>query len=117
MSGSQAPALSRTSPQLGSRQAGTEPRRPHSGRELFFKSSTQMMAVSITLGPTFVVGTPRPLFSLSGCREARNRQQYDGLPDDRRFVMIRECSARTPDNVAYFENWLAELEAKLRAKH
>jgi len=68
------------------------------------------------LGP-FVAGTPRPLFSLSGYREARNRQQYDVSPDDRRFVMIREFSTGTPDNVVYVENWLAELEAKLRAKH
>jgi hypothetical protein len=31
--------------------------------------------------------------------------------------MIREVSAGTPDNVVYVENWLAELEAKLKAKH
>jgi serine/threonine-protein kinase len=106
-----------TSSQLVSRQGGTEPRWAHSGRELFFKNGTQMMAVPITLAPTFVAGAPRPLFSLSGYREARNRQQYDVSPDDRRFVMIREFSTGTPDNVVYVENWLAELQAKLRAKH
>ena len=106
-----------TSVQLVSRDGGTEPRWAHSGRELFFKRGTQLMAVPVTPGPTFIAGTPRPLFSLSGYREARNRQQYDVSPDDRRFVMIRESSTGTPDNVVYVENWLAELEAKLRAKH
>jgi hypothetical protein len=74
------------------------------------------MAVPITLGPTFMAGTPRPLFSLSGYREARNRQQYDVSQDDRRFVMIREFSGDASGSVVYVENWLAELEAKVKAK-
>jgi hypothetical protein len=74
------------------------------------------MAVPIAPGPTFVAGTPRPLFPLSGYREARNRQQYDVAPDDRRFVMIREFSDDAPANVVYVENWLAELEAKVKPR-
>ena len=55
---------------LVSRDGGTEPRWAHSGRELFFKGPRQLMAVDIAPGPTFVAGTPRPLFSLSGYRSA-----------------------------------------------
>jgi hypothetical protein len=74
------------------------------------------MAIPITPGPTFVAGTPRPLFPLSGYREARNRQQYDVSPDDRRFVMIRDFSGDAAGNVVYAENWLAELEARVKTK-
>ena len=106
-----------TSFQLVSRDGGTEPRWAHSGRELFFKSGTQLMTVPVAPGPTFVAGTPRPLFSITEYREARNRQQYDVTPDDRRFVMIRDLSGKTPGTVIYVEHWFEELEAKLRAKH
>jgi hypothetical protein len=75
------------------------------------------MAVQITPGPTFMAGTPRPLLSLTRYREARNRQQYDVTPDDRRFVMIREFSGDPSSSVVYVENWLAELEGKVKAKH
>ncbi len=105
-----------TSTHLVSREGGTEPRWAHSGRELFFKSGNQLMAVQITPGPPFVSGAPRPLFALSGYRGARNRQQYDVAPDDRRFVMIRESADAVSGNVVYVENWLAELEAKVGAR-
>ncbi|MEP7327128.1 MAG: protein kinase, partial [Gemmatimonadota bacterium] len=82
------PAASST--HLVSRDGGIEPRWSHSGRELFFKGPGQLMAVAVAPGPSFAAGTPRPLFSLSGYRSARNRQQYDVAPDDRHFVMIRE---------------------------
>jgi serine/threonine-protein kinase len=105
-----------TSTQLVSRDGGTEPRWAHSGRELFFKGPSQLMVVPVTAGATFAAGTPRPLFSLSGYREARNRQQYDVAPDDRRFVMIRESNGDASGTVVYVENWLAELEAKVKGK-
>lgn len=41
-----------------------------------------------------------------------NRRQYDVAPDGR-FVMIREAGEELP-GVVFVENWLAELESKLR---
>jgi WD40 repeat protein len=110
------PLPSATSSPLVSRNGGTEPRWAHSGRELFFKSGNRLMVVQVAPGQTLMAGTPRPLFDLSGYRSARNRQQYDVTPDDRRFVMIREASGEAPANVVYVENWFAELEAKVKAK-
>jgi WD40 repeat protein len=111
------PFPSASSTHLVSRGGGIEPRWSHSGRQLFFKSGNQMMAVDVTPGTTFVAGTPRPLFSLSGYRSARNRQQYDVAPDDKHFVMIRERTTDTPTNVVYAENWFEELKARVKAKH
>jgi Tol biopolymer transport system component len=108
---------SAASTQLVSRDGGTEPRWAHSGRELFFKSGSHLMAVQVTGGPAFLAGTPRPLFPLTGYRSARNRQQYDVAPDDRRFVMIRESGDDASGNVVYVEHWFEELAAKMKARH
>jgi serine/threonine-protein kinase len=103
-------------PDMGSKQmisqgGGVEPRWARNGRELYFKSRGQLMAVSVPPGPTFAPGDPHPLFSLAGFRAARNRPQYDVAPDGR-FVMIRE--AGTAGTLVYAEHWFDELRAKLR---
>ncbi len=105
-----------TSTLLVSQAGGTEPRWAHSGRELFFKGGSHLMAVAVAPGPTFVAGTPQPLFPLAGYRAARNRQQYDVAPDDRHFVMIREPRDEA-GAVVYVDNWFDELAAKVKAKH
>jgi len=99
---------------LVSRDGGTEPRWAHSGRELFYKSGSHLMAVDVTRGPTFTAGVPRRLFPLQGFRSARNRQQYDVSPDDRRFVMIQSLPDTSRSGVVYVENWLEELKAKVK---
>ncbi len=110
------PFPSGTPTHLVSRDGGSEPRWAHSGRELFFKSGGRLMTVAVAPGPGFVAGTPRPLFSLAGYRSARNRQQYDVAPDDRRFVMIRELGDDARERVVYVENWFQELKTKLGAR-
>jgi serine/threonine-protein kinase len=102
-----------TTQHIVSRGGGSEPRWAHSGRELFFKGPTSLMSVDIAPGPAFVAGTPRALFPIAGYRSARNRQQYDVAPDDRRFLMIREPAGPRDDRVVYVEHWLDELRAKL----
>jgi serine/threonine protein kinase/Tol biopolymer transport system component len=103
-----------TSPRLVSRDGGAEPRWAHGGRELFFKGAGQLMAVDVTPGPTLTIGTPRPLFSLTGYRFARNRPQYDVTPDDKRFVMIKDLGQNAVGDVVYVENWFKELLAKVK---
>ena len=102
-----------TSRRLVSRDGGSEPRWAHSGRELFYKHGDQFLSVDVIPGQTLGLGSPRLLFSVAQYRSARNRQQYDVAPDDRRFVMIREMAGSTSD-VVYVENWLAELKAKVK---
>ena len=83
------------------------------GRELFFKSGSQMMTVSIADGPTLNVSDPRPLFPLAGYRSARNRQQYDVAPDGR-FLMIRDPRPGQAAPVVYAPDWLAGLRKAVR---
>ena len=104
-----------TSTRLVSRDGGNEPRWAHSGRELFYKSGNRLMSVDVTPGPSLTIGTPRPLFSLSGYRFARNRAQYDVAPDDQHFVMIKDIGGNTRGDAVYVENWFQELLAKAEA--
>jgi Tol biopolymer transport system component len=99
------------SKRLVSRGGGTQPRWSRSGRELFFQSNGQLMAVAVPPGPVFTPGPARALFSIKGYRTARNRQQYDVAPGDQRFVMIREPVAT--GGIIYVENWFAELQASI----
>ena len=72
------------------------------------------MAIPVLPGPTFTTGVPRPLFPVAEYRGARNRQQYDVAPDDRRFVMIRQRGGDARAEAVYVENWFAELKAKVK---
>jgi serine/threonine-protein kinase len=97
---------------LVSNGGGTEPRWSRDGRELFFESGGRLMAVAVSDGPGFNPGSPRPLFSLTGYRRARNRPQYDVAPDGR-FVMIRESFGSAKTGLVYAEQWFAELLARM----
>ena len=103
-----------TSIRLVSRDGGAEPRWAHSGHELFYKSGNQFMAVAVSPGPSLTIGTPRPLFSLSGYRFARNRAQYDVAPDDQHFVMLKDIGENTRGDAVYVENWFKEMRAKVK---
>jgi eukaryotic-like serine/threonine-protein kinase len=103
-----------TSTRLVSRDGGIEPRWAHNGRELFYKGGSQLMSVDVTPGPMLTLGAPRPLFSVTGYRSARNRPQYDVAPDDQHFVMIKELDTDARGEVVYVENWFKELKAKVK---
>ncbi len=107
------PFPSMTTSRLISRDGGSEPRWAHSGRELFYKSGDQLMVVPVVPGPTLTLGIPRALFSVTGYASARNRQQYDVAPDDRRFIMIKEPE-NTGGEVVYVENWFSELKERVK---
>jgi Tol biopolymer transport system component len=100
-----------TSKRLVSNGGGTEPRWSRDGRELFFVSGGRLIGVQVPNGPGFNPGIPRPLFSVSGYRRARNRQQYD-VALDGRFLMIQESAEAV--GAVYAEHWFAELLAKLK---
>jgi len=108
-----APFPSMSPRRLVSREGGVEPRWSRNGRELFFKSSGQLMAVSVAEGASLDVSDPRPLFPLAGFRSARNRQQYDVAPDGR-FLMIRDPRPGEAAPVVWAPGWLAELRRTVR---
>jgi len=98
---------------LVSTNGGIEPVWAHSGRELFYKSGSDLMSAEVLSGTTFVLGERRALFSVEGFRFATNRQMYDVTPDDQRFVMIRNLDSDEAGELIVVENFFEELKAKV----
>ena len=109
-----------------STSGGTGPAWSRDGRELFYTTTqtvggqatlTKMMAVPVTLQPTFTTGTPRQLFegrygATGGIRS------YDVTSDGRRFLMVQQ-KERPPLNAAeiiFVQYWLEELNARVPVK-
>ncbi len=113
-------------PQQVSTNGGIGPAWSRDGRELFYANtqavggqatSTEMMAVPVTLRPTFTAGAPRQLFegrygATSGIRS------YDVTADGRRFLMVqqRERPAVAAAEMILVQNWLEEVKARVPVK-
>ena len=84
------------------------------GHELFYRNGDKMMAVPITLQPTFHLSKSEVLFERPYLITSFYPRSYDVAPDGRRFLMIKEneqVSAATVINVVL--NWFEELKQKL----
>ena len=93
-----------------STEGGDEPVWSRDGRELFYRNGNVLMAVPITLQPTFAAGVPRPLFRSDFEPSGTNTSGYDVSPDGRRFLMIQPTEPEQPaTQVSVVINWFEEL--------
>ncbi len=60
-----------------------------------------------------MTGEPRALFSVQGFRSATLYQFYDVMPNDQRFVTIRNRGANDAGELIVVENFFEELKAKV----
>ena len=91
------------------------------GRELFYRSQTDLMVAQIETEPTFSPRTPEPLFSLlpgmiGGPGDGR---RFDIAPDGDRFIVRRLGAATTQtgdeafNGLIFVENWFEELTERV----
>ena len=91
-------------------EGGRGPKWSHDGRELYFRSGSQMLAVRITSGNDLSWGKPTVLFdriylSVFG--------SYDVAPDGR-FVMIKPDPGEfAPIRLNVIVNWARELNERV----
>jgi Tol biopolymer transport system component len=98
-----------------STHGGTEPQWSHRGNELFYRDGAgYMVAAEVTTAPAFSIGRSTPLFGASEYTSANLTCEYAVAADDKRFLMIRPLSSRTPDKLMVVENWGERLAAKSR---
>ena len=101
---------------------GVQPAWSPNGRELFYRTRTDLMLAQIETEPTFSNRTPEPLFSLSGyalvfARDAA--RQWDLAPEGDRFIFPTSgTDAQTSDDepfngLIFVENWFEELKARV----
>jgi serine/threonine-protein kinase len=84
------------------------------GSTLYYRgASGDMMAVPVTLEPTFISGRPRTLFRFAGIyRMSGTATAYDIFPDGKRFIMVsepEEATATRRQQINVVLNWFEEL--------
>jgi serine/threonine-protein kinase len=98
-----------------STRGGAFPRWSHDGRELLFVDERlDLIAVPVTLSPTFAAGTPRRLFAAADFNPLSF--PFDVSHDGRRFLMARPADARSmrADQLVIVQNFFTELKAKVK---
>ena len=94
---------------------GISPRWSRDGKELFYVSpdSGSIMAVAVSLSPTFTAAIPVRLFDLQSANTARRPREvgYDVSPDGRSFLLSTPPEQPLPGGIAVVLNWQRELAA------
>jgi len=99
-----------------STEGGETPIWSPTGRELFYRDDQRLMAVAIDAVPSFVPGTPRPLFQYPGgdyIQVGLGGVTYDVAPDGQRFLMIKNVDEVTDRHIYWLTGWSGELRAQL----
>jgi hypothetical protein len=95
---------------------GRQPAWSRDGRELFYRDfNGALVAVPVTLSPSFTAGEGRRLFqnaAYAGAGSSLSDRTYDVSPDGRRFVMIR-TSNPARRSLAVVQNWFDELRQRV----
>ena len=94
-----------------STNGGTWPRWSRDGKELFYFSSQTLMAVPVSLRPTFSNGAPVALFEapvLAGYSNDSDRWQV--APDGRRFLLLTSAGQDQAPTLDVVVNWPALLK-------
>ncbi len=90
-----------------SANGGGDPHWNPNGRELFFRSGADVLAVDVTLQGVFKAGTPKVLFSGSYVSSGID-MGYAAKTD--RFVLIQEGSQTARPTITVVLNWFEELK-------
>ena len=97
-----------------STEGGTEPLWNPKGKELFYRSGEEVIAVDVATQPTFVAGKPRVLFQGPYRTTSILMPFYDVSPDGQRFLMIKPSEQTSSLNqIVVVQNWTEELKQKV----
>src|SRR5207302_8973 len=81
-----------------------------SGRELFYRNGTKLMAVDIQTTPSFSAGNPRVLFDGPFTSGQPGLPGYDVSLDGQRFLMVKPAEAGAAQRAIHvIVNWFADL--------
>ena len=95
-----------------SSNGGTKVRWSRDGKELFYVEGQTFVAVSVSSGSSFSVGSATRLFEHPGLRSGNNYAPYDVSADGQRFILAEPVAegADTPEpSIRVVQNWFAEF--------
>ncbi len=82
----------------------------HDGRELFYETADQIMAVEIKTAPEFSAGTPRVVVQGRYRASANGNTHYAASADGRRFLRIQRVQPERPvTHIDVVLNWFLRL--------
>ena len=93
-----------------SKDGGGDPHWSGTGREIFFRNGTSMMAAAVQAGASFAPGEVRELFR-APADGFIYYQNYDVSRDGNTFIMLRPLSTNDQSLVVLL-NWFEQLPAR-----
>ena len=93
-----------------SRNGGTAPRWNSNGKELFYIEGTSLLAVPVSMSPSFSPGEPTRLFDVAGLSEGFNALGgYDVSPGGQQFIIAQPVGDRPRPSIRVVQNWYEEF--------
>ena len=102
-----------------SSDGGTEPRWSGSGRELFFRSEDDMMAVTVAAKESALqISAPVKLFEgrFATVGGSNLDTYYDVSPDGQRFLMVKADENVGAAGIIVVQDFMTELKARVPTK-
>ena len=94
---------------------GYAPRWAPDGRELFYSTGSQLMAVSIVTQPELEVGRPRKLFDDPDLANPYNDYLFAPAPDGQRFFITKRTRIEPVRQIHVVLNWFDDVKRKVGA--
>ena len=100
-----------------SSNGGTQPRWSRDGKELFYVEGSTLVAVSVSSGAAFSVGSARPLFEHPNLRDGPgfSHSRYDVSADGRQFVLpeLVDLGEEAPEpSIRVVQNWFEDFRER-----
>jgi serine/threonine-protein kinase len=94
-----------------SQDGGEEPRWAASGKELFYRNSSQFVAVEVVFKPATIEFTTRKvLFKTDPSLRSGFFSSYSVMPDGQRFIFVRRSRPNPVTQLIVVLNWFEELK-------
>ncbi len=95
-----------------SSHGGRQPLWSKDGKELFYVEGDTLVAVSVSSGPAFSVGSATRLFAHSGLIQGGHQGNYDVSADGQRFILaetVGEGADGPKPSIRVVQNWYEEF--------
>jgi hypothetical protein len=93
-----------------SAQGASEPLWSRSGRKIFYRAGSDLVAAEVTMTPSFSVGRREVLFDTRDYPFGFLFQSFAELPDERGFILLSTQASLSSDQIVVIDNLSAVLE-------